>query len=297
VQWTCNLLECLDSVLTTDLIPDYACPSCTLENTLHTLERVPTKPAPLLRATSRLRTTQNQLKSAPKPINLDLDAIKLPPGVRWQTVKVPAVKRSVLSALPKVLVLHLVRSMYERGYGAGRNSCEVSFDEEVTVPVGGEGVEVNREGHAVIDDVENEEDKGAMSEYSEKYKLMSVVTHRGFHDSGHYICYRRRRRERKDPALRERRMSEGSADSKGFLALSEDVEEMVEEEKGDDKGSESEGLVAELVLDEGLVKWEEQSFSRSKWWETSDEIVVGVHRNDVLSKRKGVYLLFYERTL
>jgi len=200
-------------------------------------------------------------------------------------VQVPAVKRTVLSSPPKVLVLYLVRSLYDRGYGAGRNSCEVSFEEEVDVPVGGEDVEVKREGQAATD---AEDEEHYELDYSEKYKLMSVVTHRGVHDYGHYICYRRRRRERKTPRTDRR-----SADSKGS-AISESMEGITGE-SGEQKGSESEGLAG--GLEDGLVNWESEPFSRSKWWETSDEIVIGVQRDDVLSKRKGVYLLFYERSL
>jgi ubiquitin carboxyl-terminal hydrolase 16 len=275
-KWTCGLGECLNSVLTTDRIPDYACPSCTLENTLHVLELIPTKPAPLLRATSRLRALQNQLKD-PHHAPLDIDAVKLPPSVKWQTAKVPATKKTVLSAAPKVLVLHLVRSVYERGYGAGRNGCEVEFEEDIGVVVDGEDVERRRIEEAVEDD-----------EYSKRYRLMSVVTHRGGHDSGHYICYRRRRRgERKARRPRSSESNEGP----------EQVEEKPDGAEGDER-DESEGLVVGLGLeDERLAKWEGQPFSRTKWWETSDESVVGVHVDNVVSKRKGVYLLFYERTL
>ena len=200
-------------------------------------------------------------------------------------MQVPAVKRTVLSSPPKVLVLHLVRSMYERGYGAGRNSCEVSFEEEVNVPVGGEDVEAKREGQAATDD---NDEKHYELQHNEKYRLRSVVTHRGVHDYGHYICYRRRRRERKSP-----RTDRPPADTQGS-AISESMKG-IPDEIGEEKGSESEGLVR--GPDDGVVNWESQPFSRRKWWETSDEIVVGVQRDDVLSKRKGVYLLFYERTL
>jgi ubiquitin carboxyl-terminal hydrolase 16 len=276
-KWTCELGECLNSVLTSDQIPDYACPSCTLENTLHALELIPTKPAPLLRATSRLRALQNQLKD-PQHAPLDIDTVKLPPSVKWQTAKVPATKKTVLSAAPKVLVLHLVRSVYERGYGAGRNGCEVDFEEDIGVAVDGEDVEIRRIEEVVEDD----------EEYRESYRLMSVVTHRGGHDSGHYICYRRRRRERKPRRPR-------NPESQGDPDVVEKVEEMGAEGDG---GDESEGLVVGLGLeDEKLAKWEGQAFSRTKWWETSDESVVGVHVDNVFSKRKGVYLLFYERTL
>jgi ubiquitin C-terminal hydrolase len=203
--------------------------------------------------------------------------VKLPPSVKWQTVKVPATKKTVLSFAPKVLVLHLVRSVYERGYGAGRNGCEVDFEEDIDVAVDGEDVEIRRIEEAVEDD----------EEYRERYRLTSVGTHRGGHDSGHYICYRRRRRERKP---RRPRNSEAQEET--------DAVEKVEEKGPErDEGDESEGFVVGLGLeDERLAKWEGQSFSRTKWWETSDESVVGVHVDNVLSKRKGVYLLFYERT-
>jgi hypothetical protein len=36
-------------------------------------------------------------------------------------------------------------------------------------------------------------------------------------------------------------------------------------------------------------------YSRNKWWAISDEDVVGVDKMEVLSKRKEVYILFYER--
>jgi len=154
--------------------------------------------------------------------------------------------------------------MYERGYGAGRNSCEVTFDEDLTIPVDGESSEGAEE--AIIDDEEN----------IEKYRLVSLVTHKGYHDSGHYISYRRRRRER-----RKRRQS-----------LSEKTEEVNVEDN-------AEGIVDDLPLGlglEGEVMPVETVDSRTRWWEISDEVVVGVDRTQVLDKKKGVYILFYERT-
>jgi hypothetical protein len=69
-KWTCGLGECLNSVLTTDRIPDYACPSCTLENTLHVLELIPTKPAPPpprhLPSPSSPKSTQGPTPCAPR---------------------------------------------------------------------------------------------------------------------------------------------------------------------------------------------------------------------------------------
>jgi len=156
--------------------------------------------------------------------------------------------------------------MYERGYGAGRNSCEVSFDEDISVPIGGEEVEAAEREEAVVDD------EKVLGE--EKYRLMSLVTHKGYHDNGHYICYRRRKRERRA------KVGSGLAEKEQLANL-----EVVKEEIDDDVpvGVESAPI--------------EQVDSRTRWWEISDEVVTGVDKSEVLSKRKGAYILFYERTL
>lgn len=52
-----------------------------------------------------------------------------------------------------------------------------------------------------------------------------------------------------------------------------------------------------LGFEEEISRPIEQVDSRTKWWEISDEVVLGVSKVDVLAKRKGVYILFYERTL
>ena len=87
----------------------------------------------------------NEVKSSPTPVDLDIDTIKLPTDVEWKIVKVPAIKRTTVSKAPRVMAVHLVRSVYERGYGAGRNGCEVTFEEEVSIPVGGETIEQRKQ--------------------------------------------------------------------------------------------------------------------------------------------------------
>lgn len=161
--------------------------------------------------------------------------------------------------------------MYERGFGAERNSCGVSFEEELTVPLGGGAVEK----------MEAIDEEG--TQYAERYRLMSVVTHKGWHDSGHYICYRRRKRQRKHVRRNVPQTAEKSS-----------IE--VEEQEKAVGGVEVDGAIAGLGLEEDAagLEWLD---SRTKWWEISDEVVTGVHRDDVLLKRKGVYLLFYERAV
>jgi ubiquitin carboxyl-terminal hydrolase 16 len=224
--------------------------------------------------------------------------------------------------------------------GAARNSCEVSFPEFFAIP----GL-------------------------SEAYKLVSVVTHRGWHDSGHYICYRRRKRlarqiqETKRISSREHDefgmdiekddpIESKKGDNEETEVLS-DVQDQIDvgiEAAGDETGEKSEVqilgdhplTIAEIIekhhdkekseptLDdtrkgdnpeaktqiqtstepqtqvsenyaiplkpkrkEDLLS--EPPESHSKWWEISDESVVGVTREDVLSKQKGAYILFYQK--
>ena len=272
----------MSSLITTDSIPDYACPLCTIENTLLALELIPTKPAPLLQATSRLRQLSTRLKKSSEPVDLDIDAIDLPAIVEWKQIKAPARKRTVISRAPQVLAVHLVRSMYERGYGAGRNGCEVAFEEDIVISVDGEEIERRKKEDAV----EDEEDS------SLRYRLMSVVTHKGWHDGGHYICYRRRKRGKKlRRSQGERKADIASAAEEKEIGVSHSVEEV------GDSDENLEGVEKDIIglglEDTGI----EQVDSRTKWWEISDEAVVGVEKDDVLSKQKGVYILFYERSL
>jgi len=138
------------------------------------------------------------------------------------------------------------------------------------------------------------EDEDEGDEVIERYRLRSVVTHKGWHDSGHYICYRRRKRTAKPHRERP-----STAASEIKQEVTENVQEILEEKESgeeEDKGNESDGIVG-LGFEEEISRPIEQVDSRTKWWEISDEVVLGVNKADVLAKRKGVYILFYERTL
>ena len=170
--------------------------------------------------------------------------------------------------------------MYERGYGAGRNGCEVTFEEEVSIPVG-EATEQRKQEEATED-----EEK---IDFNERYRLMSVVTHKGGHDNGHYICYRRRK---KVPKPKRQHPEPSSSPETNVGVIVEEQEEKTED--GINKREESNAAVG-LGFEEGITRIETPD-SRTKWWEISDEVVNGVTRSDVLSKRKDIYILFYERT-
>jgi uncharacterized UBP type Zn finger protein len=118
------------------------------------------------------------------------------------------------------MTIHLVRSIYERGLGAGRNSCEVCFDEDISIPLRGEKVDQREEEEAIDDN----------ADVYQTFRLMSVVTHKGSHDSGHYICYRRRKRERKHLNVRK--------------SLNDNVVERTEDIVDTEEGDRDDGVVA-----------------------------------------------------
>jgi ubiquitin C-terminal hydrolase len=158
----------------------------------------------------------------------------------------------------------------------------VAFEEDIAICVDGEETE-RRKNEEAVDDGED---------YTPKYRLMSVITHKGWHDGGHYICYRRRKREKKH--------KKSHGEEKGSITINteekgKDVRHSMEEVADSDESLENveKGIVGSGLKTAGI----EQVDSRTKWWETSDEVVVGVHKDDVLAKRKGVYILFYERKL
>jgi Ubiquitin carboxyl-terminal hydrolase len=137
---------------------------------------------------------------------------------------------------PRCLAIHLVRSRFERGGGVARVDTRVGF-QEMEKWAGG------------------------------RYSLVGVVTHLGRHDSGHYMCYRRRKRGLK-------RTPGGG---------------------GPDEGTRTSGSDHKRVLTETSGKSPERGGYGNRWWGISDEHVRAVDVTEVLSKQKEAYILFYER--
>jgi ubiquitin C-terminal hydrolase len=120
---------------------------------------------------------------------------------------------------------------------------------------------------------------------------MGVVTHKGWHDGGHYICYRRRKRGKKMRKSQGERKANTASTAEKEIGVSHSVEEVGDSDENLE-GAEKD-IIGLGLEDTGI----EQVDTRTKWWEISDEVVVGVEKDDVLSKQKGVYILFYEKSL
>lgn len=157
-----TLNECFDAHFKVECIDDYKCDKCRLQHALQTYsQKLPYANTGEQRAS--IQTAIDKLTVALKE-----NPEKAPDGVLLPDSKL-APKRKVsrhveITTFPKILVLHLSRSIYDRWNSSTKNVAKVSFPERL--PLGGI---LNRRN----------------------YKLLGMVSHKGTHNSGHYESFRR----------------------------------------------------------------------------------------------------------
>ena len=157
-----TLNDCFDAHFKTEYIDDYTCDQCRLQHALNVLgnelSRVKSE-AEKAQIRAKIRKVQMALHQDPEhpPEDADLPDIRLAPKRR--------IARHVqITDFPRILVIHLSRSVFDPGSFSTKNMAKVSFPEKL--PLGGL---LNRRN----------------------YKLLGVVTHRGTHNNGHYEAFRR----------------------------------------------------------------------------------------------------------
>jgi ubiquitin carboxyl-terminal hydrolase 16 len=157
-----TLDACFDILLKTEDIDDFKCDKCRLG---HALE---IKSSELMKATS-----EKQTSGLERDIILLRKALKADPEKPPEDVELPpldkAPKRSIkkymrVTSFPKLLAIHLSRSIFEPRSVSLKNAARVSFPERLRL--GG-----------ILDE--------------RWYKLLSIVCHKGNHNSGHYESFRR----------------------------------------------------------------------------------------------------------
>lgn len=157
-----SLNACFDGMLKVEHIDDFKCERCRLEHALrskdHELSQTPEEAVK-----ERLRSDMEKIRKA-----MEEDPENPPEGVELPDTK-QAPKRRIarhmyISQFPKVLAIHLSRSVYAIGSASTKNLAKVAFPE--TLPLGG-------------------------LLHRKNYKLLGVVTHKGSHNSGHYESFRR----------------------------------------------------------------------------------------------------------
>lgn len=158
-----TLNACFDGMLKVEHIDDFKCDRCRLEHALQVIDRQLSK-------TSLKESERAKLASDREKIQV---AIEEDPEQAPKDVQLPdsasAPKRRItrhmrISTFPRVLAIHLSRSVWDRHSISTKNMAKVAFPE--TLPLGG-----------LLD--------------RKTYRLLSVVTHKGGHNSGHYETFRR----------------------------------------------------------------------------------------------------------
>lgn len=131
------------------------------------------------------------------------------------------------------------------------------------------------------------------------YELRAVITHQGRHENGHYVCYRKHPRPRRDPRSGKREASAPpnlSPDGEGIADACGDNETLGR--AGElRKGSSPDSLAddGEAATQDGGRGGEddEQEEDDAQWWRLSDQNVSRVSEEVVLAQG-GVFMLFYD---
>ncbi|MCJ1281687.1 hypothetical protein MMC26_001009 [Xylographa opegraphella] len=157
-----SLNECFDAHFKTEYIDDYKCDKCRLEHAVMAYTKE------FSRAKSDHERTALQSDIDKLKLAIEEDPEKPPDGVQLPDSKSAPNRRIArhvrITDFPKILVIHLQRSIYDIRSSSTKNAAKVSFPERF--PIGGL---INRRN----------------------YKLLGVVTHKGTHNSGHYESMRR----------------------------------------------------------------------------------------------------------
>ena len=158
-----SLDACFDGMLKMEQIDDFTCDKCRLEHALHIKAKQLSKTSLSKAERSRLEQDQRKLEAT-----LHVDPERPPEGVSLpdlSTVPKRRISRHMrIAAFPRILAIHLSRSVWDSSSSSSKNSAKVSFPE--TLPLGG-----------LLD--------------RRIYRLLGVVTHKGAHNSGHYETFRR----------------------------------------------------------------------------------------------------------
>ena len=157
-----TLDECFDMHFKTEIIDDYKCDRCRLDHALSVFA----KDLAQARSEAERDTIRAKIKAVER--SLADDPEKPPPGAQLPDSKLAPARRIArhvsITSFPRVLVIHLSRSIFDTRSSSAKNTARVSFPERLVIG-------------------------GLLSRH--RYKLLGVVTHKGTHNSGHYESFRR----------------------------------------------------------------------------------------------------------
>ncbi|KAK5990519.1 Ubiquitin carboxyl-terminal hydrolase 16 [Cladobotryum mycophilum] len=318
-----SLNACFDGIFKTEYIDDFKCEMCRLLQTKRRLEQELEKStSDSFRVTAR--ESIEKLRWA-----IEHDPEQAPEGVELEDIRYAPRRRIAKTTrmvmFPKILAIHLSRSIYDVGQITQKNSAKVAFPEQL--PLG-----------------------GLMQQ--RKYKLLGLVTHRGGHNSGHYEAFRRQNVPSpyanantfqpsdvysktptpiSTPEISARRSDSPTISTPDLLSVGSDSNsstpslessapprsvpaEPASPASGKERDGETNSLrsvamstksaLSKLTASKGdkngnpsisnSKRSKRRKVGSDKWWRVSDEKVREAKTSEVLGMQKEVYLLFYE---
>ena len=230
-----TLDACLDGLLKVETIEGYKCARCITARSLQTkqslLANTPTSSSVYEHVAKSITDLEELLV---EPVTPALEArLSDFADSAGDSTNLPSIQKHVsISKFPQVLAIHLSRSVFDPSNFSTKNTAKVEFHENLVL--------------------------GSLAEKRRTYRLSTMITHKGGHNSGHYETYRRQI-ERKEPLV--------GRESPQVDMLSEKVRDSQSRKK---------------------------SKPNDKWWRISDDKISECKTRDMLSMRREVYLLFYE---
>ncbi|QIW94931.1 hypothetical protein AMS68_000449 [Peltaster fructicola] len=287
-----SLDACLDGMLKVEHIDDFRCDLCRLEHASQMVQRQLTKSSLTSEQRQSLETDQRRIDEAiatdPEHPPKDL---QLPDPAAAPKRKITRYMR--ISTFPQVLTIHLSRSVWDGSSTSSKNTAKVSFPELLQL-----GSLLDRKS----------------------YKLLSMITHKGGHNSGHYETFRRQwlapspLNDEKSTSLEEpSQVTPISSPRISFAGRDEGVTEkedlaVLDSPKGHARSgsghikTHSTGAAASrLITHSPRLKATSQAKlaerkrkAQDRWWRISDDKVKECRISDVLDMKREVYLLFYQ---
>ncbi|TDL29950.1 cysteine proteinase [Rickenella mellea] len=290
---SCTLHDCLSDYIRLELLTDCICRKCSMLATQERLKQEAEKLSVSIAADAtpsqskkkrarEARRLEARVKAALEEgrIEEDLKGVKME-----KVISKASTKQAMIARPPKVLVLHLNRSVHYGNY-AGKNSCRILFPEILdltpyttsgqlsTVP----SVPISTPSPALPRSTTPTQSTYATPRVL--YRLAAVVCHYGAHSFGHYVCFRRKPHRTSNPSNSTLPLHGPATINPPRLACPIGCEC-------------AECTVYGPVRDE-LVP---PSTPGKGWLRISDDSVdeVGIER--VLGEGVGAFMLFYERVL
>ncbi|KAH0848300.1 hypothetical protein AYO21_04330 [Fonsecaea monophora] len=310
-----SLDNCFDILLKSEEIDDFKCDKCRLT---HALEWKNSKLSS--------NTTDKEREELEKDIALIEQALRDDPEKTPEGVALPdtslapksKIKKSTrITVFPKVIAIHLSRSVFDPGSYSTKNMAKVSYTQRLRLG-------------------------GLLNEHW--YKLLGVVCHKGSHHSGHYESFRRNHVyapfATPDPfsayamasrytsmtssatpsptmeatrgnglnksaaplngnsttSLSTNSLSTGNSRSDSHGIDGKDTRPPTLEDNAMSPVQRTDTQVSKQIRTQDPIpgKFRRRKKSNDRWWRISDDKIKEARLSDVLSMQREVYLLFYE---